>query len=102
MPDYRKWKYDNSVKEYFVETSTKQTIKHSELMKRVETMDCADAQLHSDHDNVAGSCSGSMNLGCCQEKDAADFPTTVEQLCLVDETNAEPRPEQVGDKAMAG
>ena len=48
MPDYRKWKYNNDVLEYFVETSTKQTIKHSELLKRVETTQAADAQLHSE------------------------------------------------------
>ncbi|CAE7224183.1 unnamed protein product [Symbiodinium sp. CCMP2592] len=52
----RKWKYDNSVTEYFVEISTKQTIKHSELLKRIENMDLGDAQLHWDGD--------SMNLGC--------------------------------------
>ncbi|CAE7633114.1 CYCF3-1 [Symbiodinium sp. CCMP2592] len=52
----KKWKYDNSVTEYFVEISTKQTIKHSELLKRIENMDLGDAQLHWDGD--------SMNLGC--------------------------------------
>ena len=60
MPDYRKWKYNNEVTEYFVEISTKQTIKHSELMRRMETMDLGDAELHLGH--VADS--AAMNLGC--------------------------------------
>ncbi|CAK9087108.1 unnamed protein product [Durusdinium trenchii] len=32
----RAWKYDSSVKEYFVETSTKQTIRQSEILRRQE------------------------------------------------------------------
>ena len=31
-----KWKYNSSILEYFVETSTKQVIKQSELLKRHE------------------------------------------------------------------
>ena len=39
----RRWKYDTEVKEYFVETSTKQTIRNTELYKRHETCDAGDA-----------------------------------------------------------
>ena len=35
----RNWKYDNKVKEYFIETSTKQTIRQSELQRRTEISD---------------------------------------------------------------
>ncbi|CAE7224179.1 unnamed protein product [Symbiodinium sp. CCMP2592] len=78
-----KWKYDNSVTEYFVEISTKQTIKHSELLKRIENMDLGDAQLHWD---------GEQNPG--------DMPMSLDAPAMVDESNAQPKPEQVGDKAM--
>ncbi|CAE7886285.1 unnamed protein product [Symbiodinium necroappetens] len=81
----KKWKYNTDVLEYFVEVSTKQTIKHSELLKRVETMDCGDAKLHSD-----------------QEKEAGDMTTSIEPLALVDDSKAVAMPEQVGEKAMAG
>ena len=46
-PHPRKWKYDPSVLEYFVETSTKQTIKQSEVLRRQEIIDKGAAQLHS-------------------------------------------------------
>ncbi|CAK9057174.1 unnamed protein product [Durusdinium trenchii] len=36
------WKYDASVPEYFVETSTKQTIRQTELLKRQEAVDATD------------------------------------------------------------
>ena len=39
----RAWKYDAAVKEYFVETSTKQTIRQSELLKRQETHEAGEA-----------------------------------------------------------
>ncbi|CAE7380456.1 unnamed protein product, partial [Symbiodinium microadriaticum] len=68
----RKWKYNNDVLEYFVETSTKQTIKHSELLKRVETT---------------------------QEREAGDMPTDVQQVGMVSEGEAKPKNEQVEDKA---
>ncbi|CAE7031855.1 unnamed protein product, partial [Symbiodinium sp. CCMP2456] len=70
----RKWKYNVEVLEYFVETSTKQTIKHSELLRRVETMDCG-------------------------EKAPGDMPTDTDAPpAIVDEAGAQPRQEQVGDK----
>eukprot|EP00439_Symbiodinium_sp_Y106_P053377 s180_g7.t1 len=81
----KKWKYNNEVTEYFVEISTKQTIKHSELMRRMETMDLGDAELHLGH-----------------EQEPGDMPTSVPAVAMVDESNAQPKPEQVGDKAMAG
>ena len=42
----RVWKYDSSVKEYFVETNTKQTIRVSETHKRTEIEDKGDLRLH--------------------------------------------------------
>ncbi|CAK9067189.1 unnamed protein product [Durusdinium trenchii] len=38
----RSWKYDTNVKEYFVETSTKQTIRSSEMHKQQEICDAGD------------------------------------------------------------
>jgi len=38
----RSWKYDTSVQEFFVETTTKQTIKQSELRKQQEISDLGD------------------------------------------------------------
>ena len=38
-PCRRSWKYDNKVREFFVETSTKQTIRQSELLKQSEIQD---------------------------------------------------------------
>lgn len=35
----RPWKYNPDIKEYFVETVTKQTIKQSEMRKRTEITD---------------------------------------------------------------
>ena len=40
-----KWKYNSSILEYFVETSTKQVIKQSELLKRHENTHIGDAWL---------------------------------------------------------
>lgn len=42
----RPWKYDNTIREYFVETETKQTIKESEMIKRTETADLGESFLH--------------------------------------------------------
>ena len=39
----RRWKYDTEVREYFVETSTKQTIRNTELYKRQDVCDAGDA-----------------------------------------------------------
>ncbi|CAE7334655.1 PEG3 [Symbiodinium sp. CCMP2592] len=68
----KKWKYDNSVTEYFVEISTKQTIKHSELLKRIENM----------------------------EQNPGDMPMSLDAPAMVDESKAQPKPEQVGDKTL--
>ncbi|CAL1142065.1 unnamed protein product [Cladocopium goreaui] len=38
----RQWKYNPNIREYFVETETKQTIKQSELRKQQEISDCGD------------------------------------------------------------
>lgn len=41
------WKYDTSIKEFFVETSTKQTLKLSELRKKTEISDLGDPLWHT-------------------------------------------------------
>ena len=45
-PIARSWKYDTSVREYFVETCTKQTIKNTEMSKKQEIADGGESLLH--------------------------------------------------------
>ncbi|CAK9040641.1 Uncharacterized protein SCF082_LOCUS23584 [Durusdinium trenchii] len=45
----RSWKYDTNVKEYFVEMSTKQTIRSSEMYKQQETCEAGDSLQQAFH-----------------------------------------------------
>ena len=40
------WKYDSAVREFFVETCTKQTIRQTELQKQQEVVDASDTLQH--------------------------------------------------------
>ena len=46
LPVARAWKYNTAVSEYFVETSTKQTIRQTELQKQQELVDVSDSRQH--------------------------------------------------------
>jgi hypothetical protein len=43
---FRSWKYNNRVKEYFVETGTKQTVRQTEMQKRTEASDQGEPGQH--------------------------------------------------------
>lgn len=45
----RAWKYDSAVREFFVETCTKQTIRQTELQKQQELVDCSDRPVEPIH-----------------------------------------------------
>lgn len=44
--DASRWKYNANVREYFVETETKQTVKQSELRKQQELCDLGETYLN--------------------------------------------------------
>ncbi|CAE7237234.1 unnamed protein product [Symbiodinium natans] len=70
----KRWKYNQSIPEFFVEVSTKESIKQSELVRQREETD----------------------MGVAESATAPEGPRLLE---LTDESNQTPKPEQVGQKA---
>ena len=99
----RRWKYDTEVREYFVETSTKQTIRNTELYKRQDVCDAGDALQQKRKPVLSSNCKPKHKSFIRQLKEKEFEKPTADQeapLALADETGMTPEPERLGDKAL--
>ena len=115
----RSWKYNNRVKEYFVETSTKQTLRQSELLKRSEVSDQGEpwqhycpqashqrptflgfAMGHQMFEHMLNTRNHNLNFIRSEVQElSAPIAAPSAALNLVDESGMTPEPEKMGDKA---
>lgn len=101
--DASKWKYDTSVREYFVETTTKQTIKQSELLRQQEVSDLGDTLQHLNTTMLPEYLwvMGTLCMPRTKEQVRAEpIAAPSAPLALVDESGITPEPEKMGEKVL--
>lgn len=101
--DASKWKYDTSVREFFVETTTKQTIKQSELLRQQEVSDLGDTLQHLNTTMLPEYLwvMGTLCMARTKEQVRAEpIAAPSAPLALVDESGVTPEPEKMGEKVL--
>ena len=88
----RPWKYDPTQSEFFVESSTRQTIRTTEIRRQQEIQERSAAWLHLQLSRATLTQGGGM-------ESSGDVMPALEAPAVVSEAGLAPLPERMGEKA---